>query len=117
MREQEEKPKKSITWLIVALIVGIMLIAVGTLASPLFWHNTSQNQDIPRYTQQTAVHIAVEYAANLRYYGIAGQFNGFHVTGKGYATYLGNGIWKVEVYTFGGGTVTVYVNEKTGYAY
>jgi len=105
----EEKTKQSTTWrvgLIVALIVGIMLITIGILQP---WQNTPQpEQYTPRYTEQSVIDMAMSYVKNINICG--GRYN----PTDGYAAYLGNGLWRVEVHTSQRGIVTVHVDEQTG---
>lgn len=106
----EEKTKQSTTWrvgLIVALILGITLVTVGILQP---WQNTSQNTppDTPRYTEQAVIDMAMSHVRNINICG--GSYN----PTDGYATYLGNGLWRVEVHTSRSEIVTVHVDEQTG---
>ena len=102
----EEKPKQSTTWrvgLIVALVLGITLVTVGILQ---LWQNTPP--DTPRYTEQAVIDMAMSYVRNINICG--GRYN----PTDGYATYLGVGLWRVEVHTSQRGIVTVHVDEQAG---
>ncbi|MBA7503065.1 hypothetical protein ES706_01671 [subsurface metagenome] len=104
----EEKTKNPlIVGLIALLVVGITLVTLGILQP---WQNTLQNTppDTPRYTEQAVIDMAMNHVRNINICG--GRYN----PTDGYATYLGVGLWRVEVHTSRRGIVTVHVDEKTG---
>ncbi len=100
----EEKTKNPlIVGLIILLAVGIALVTVGILQP---WQNTPP--DTPRYTEQAVIDMAMSHVKNINICG--GRYN----PTDGYATYLGVGLWRVEVDTSRRGIVTVHVDEQTG---